>query len=296
MSICRIRSLLAAVLAAVSCTTTRFGANIDFHKIDDSYGYQGILEEQFHDCSVPGPSKRRMYVYLPADYYESGCRYPVLYLLHGARGNETSWIMKGRILQHADSLMTAGKMEKTIIVFPNTNQHKSDKDYGKSRLKGAVEALFEVAGDVESAFVSDVLQTVDSLYRTIPEKSGRAIGGLSIGALQSIHISANHPDCFDYVGLFSPMIRPAFKHGEYSTFYRKLKFKQKFQFDDPPLLYWVMIGKKDFFYLRAKQYCRYPRRNGYPFEFLATEGGHDWPNWTAYCDMFMKRLWKQSQY
>lgn len=295
MRIRRVSFLMAAILTAASCTTARFAANIDFHKIDDAYGYEGILEERFHDCSVPGPSKRRMYVYLPADYYESDFRYPVLYLLHGARGNETSWIIKGHILQHADSLMKDGKMEKTIIVFPNTNQHKSDKDYGKSREKGAVEALFEVAGDVESAFMSDVVQTIDSIYRTIPEKSGRAIGGLSIGALQSIHISANHPDCFDYVGLFSPMIRPALNHGVYSAFYRKLKMKQRRQFADPPQLYWIMIGKKDFFYPRAKQYCRYLYRNGYQFEFLSSAGGHDWPNWVSYCNLFMKRLWKQSQ-
>ena len=284
---------LAAIITAISCTTSRFAANIDYQTIDDSYGYDGILEERFHDCSVPGPSKRRMYVYLPADYYESVCRYPVLYLLHGARGNETSWIIKGDILNLADSLMAAGLMGKTIIVFPNTNQYKSDKDYGKSRPKGAVEALFEIAGDVESAFVTDVVHSVDSLYRTIPEKSGRAIGGLSIGGLQSIHISANHPDYFDYVGLFSPMIRPAVNHGKYSAFYKKLRQKQKVQFSDPPQLYWVMIGKKDFFYPRAKQYCRYLYRNVYQFEFLSSAGGHDWPNWVSYCNLFMKRLWKK---
>ena len=169
MKIRRVSSLMAIILTAASCTTARFAANIDFHKIDDAYVYEGILEERFHDCSVPGPSKRRMYVYLPSDYYESDCRYPVLYLLHGARGNETSWIMKGDVLHHADSLMANGAMEKTIIIFPNTNQHKNDIDYGMSRQKGAVEALFEVAGDVESAFMKDVVQTVDSIFKGLEQ-------------------------------------------------------------------------------------------------------------------------------
>lgn len=285
--------ITASLIAIASCTTPRHAANIDYYRIDESYGYEGILEECFHDCSVPGPSHRRMYVYLPSDYYESSKRYPVFYLLHGARGNETSWIVKGDFLRHADSLMATGKMGKTIIVFPNTNQHKNDRDYGNSRIKGAVEALFEVVGDVESAFIDDVVQTVDSIYRTLPQKDYRAIGGLSIGALQSIHISANNPDCFGYVGLFSPMIHPAFNHGEYSSFYRRLRQKLAFQFDDPPHLYWIMIGKKDFFYPHANRYSRFLSRKGYRYEFLKTDGGHDWPNWTAYCDMFMKRLWKQ---
>lgn len=285
--------LLTAFIAIISCTTSRYAANIEYQKIDASYEYEGILEERFHDCSVPGPSKRRMFVYLPSDYYKSDQRYPVLYLLHGARGNETSWIIKGQCLHHVDSLMAIGKLERTIIVFPNTNQHKNDKDYGKSRIKGPVEALFEIVGDVESAFVDDVVQTVDSIYRTLPQKDCRAIGGLSIGALQSIHISANNPDCFGYVGMFSPMIHPAFNHGEYSSFYRRLRQKLAFQFDDPPHLYWIMIGKKDFFYPRSKNFCRYLSRHGYQFESIVTNGGHDWPNWISYCDLFMERLWKQ---
>ena len=60
--------ITASLIAITSCTTPRHAANIDYYRIDASYGYEGILEERFHDCSVPGPSRRRMYVYLPSDY------------------------------------------------------------------------------------------------------------------------------------------------------------------------------------------------------------------------------------
>ena len=53
---------------------------------------QNLVEEQYYPCSVKGPSQRRMIVYLPADYYENKeQRYPVFYLLHGARGYDPLW-------------------------------------------------------------------------------------------------------------------------------------------------------------------------------------------------------------
>lgn len=285
--------LAVAILLLSSCSVSRRAAAVaEYPKIDHSCGYEGILEECFYSCSVEGPSERRMLVYLPADYYETSTRYPVFYLLHGARGNETSWIEKGDLLQNIDSLTANGLMEKTIVVLPNTNQHNDDRDYGKSRIKGAIESFFENDGMVEYSFVSDVVEKVDSTYRTIPEKSARAIGGLSIGALQSIHITANYPDVFDYVGMFSPMAYPFLRYSEHASFYTRLKKKQETQFATPPQLYWVMIGRTDFFYPHMQLYCNYLERKGYKHEYYTSPGGHQWYNWEAYCNMFMQRLWK----
>lgn len=105
--------LAVTILLLSSCTVSRRAAAIaEYPKIDHNCGYKGILEECVYHCSVKGPSERRMLVYLPADYYETSTRYPVFYLLHGARGNETSWIMKGDLLQNIDSLTANGLMEK----------------------------------------------------------------------------------------------------------------------------------------------------------------------------------------
>lgn len=293
MKVRRLIYLAAAILLLSSCTVSRRAAAIaEYPKIDHGGEYEGILEECIYHCSVKGPSERRMLVYLPADYYETSARYPVFYLLHGARGNETSWIVKGDLLQNIDSLTAGGLMGKTIVVLPNTNQHDSDRDYAKSRIKGAIESFFENDGRVEYSFVSDVVEKVDSTYRTIPEKSARAIGGLSIGALQSIHVTANYPDVFDYVGMFSPMVHPPLKPSEHVSFYKKLKQKHKVQFASPPRLYWVMIGKTDIFYPRMQGYCHYLKRKGYKHEYYTSPGGHQWYNWEEYCNMFMQRLWK----
>ena len=288
----RLILLSIAILLLGACSTSRSTVAIDYPKVDSGYNYQGILEEQIYECSVEGPKERRMFVYLPQDYYSNTDSYPVFYLLHGARGNETSWMSNGDLLQNIDSLTTNGLMKECIVVLPNTNQHNDDEDYGKSRIKGAVESFFENDGRVEYSFVNDVVKKIDTTYRTIPEKGSRAIAGLSIGALQSLHISANHPDTFGYIGLFSPMVHPFIIPSEHSSFFKELKKKQKIQFATPPELYWIMIGKTDFFYPRINCYHKQLKRKGYKHEYLATPGGHQWYNWEEYCIMFMKRLWK----
>lgn len=275
-----------------SCGTSRHLMNAAYPTISSNIKHNGILEECFHNCSVKGPKERRMLVYLPSDYYESEKSYPVFYLLHGARGNELSWITKGDLLNNIDSLTASSKMLETIVVLPNVNQYNDERDFGKSRFKGAVESLFETDGRVEAAFMKDVVGTIDSTYRTIPDKEHRAIAGLSIGAMQSIYISANAPESFGYVGLFSSMLHPVLRKSEHSSYYKKLKSKLAVQFAQPPELYSIMIGKTDFYYPRMKSYSRYLSKKGYPFEMTVTSGGHQWYNWEAFSIDFMERLWK----
>lgn len=288
-------AMAAVLLALSSCGVQKqlAATNAGFltpEEITARYSPEGTVTEEMHGCSVPGPSKRRMIVYLPKGYEADTLRYPVLYVIHGARGNETSWITKGEILALTDSLRAEGKAKPCIIVFPNLNQYKDDADYGYSRAKKAVESLFDVDGAAESVFVEDVVAFVDSAYRTIPDKEHRAIAGMSIGALQSIFISAWNPDTFGYVGMFSPMYKSPPRHGSYAWFYGKLKDNQKIQFRYAPLVYDIEIGRSDFFYPHMQNYRRYLEKCGYEYQYFECPGGHEWYNWVRFYGNFLQML------
>ena len=204
----RLLPILLAAAALCSCGVIRNRASESYlpgPAVRADYRPQGLVEEVLQPCSVPGPTYRRMIVYLPADYYrDRSRRYPVFYLLHGARGYEASWIRKGHVYQTTDSLWQAGLAEPCIVVMPNVNQYNDDQDYEGGRFKDAWESIWEVEGTVEYAFLHDVVGLVDSLYRTIPDKAHRAVAGLSVGGYQSIYLGANHPGEFGYIGAFSP--------------------------------------------------------------------------------------------
>lgn len=285
-------ALLLAALGAVACTSPRYLPNAVLPSPATSPVHRGHLQSIGYRSSVRGPERRRMFVYLPEGYYRDDTRYPVLYLLHGARGNELSWIEKGRLLDRIDSLKAIGAMEECIVVLPNVNQYDNETDYGNGRCKAAFESLFKVDGSTESAFVRDVVAVVDSLYRTKREKDARAIAGLSIGGMQSIYISAGFPDTFGYIGAFSPMIHNYIMPSPYSKFYNFLGRKLKVQFADPPKLYAVMTGEKDYFILPVRCYDKRLTRKGYAHELVINPGAHEWYNWTDFCERFLKKLWK----
>ena len=64
--------------------------------------------------------QRRMTIYTPAGY-DKGKNYPVLYLLHGAGGDENAWSELGRAAQIMDNLIATGKAKPMIVVMPNGN-------------------------------------------------------------------------------------------------------------------------------------------------------------------------------
>ena len=80
------------------------GALSDAYKIKDVP--HGNLSLVWYDSpTLASASPRRMYVYTPPGYDRSTARYPVLYLLHGAGGDEDAWNNMGRASVIMDNLI-----------------------------------------------------------------------------------------------------------------------------------------------------------------------------------------------
>jgi enterochelin esterase family protein len=285
-------------MALVSCGVVRQRHSPQYHAgvpIQEEYVPRGTVVGVPYQSSVKGPSERRMIVYLPEGYGREERRYPVFYLLHGARGYETSWIKKGEILRIADSLFSHGLAVPSIIVMPNMNEYRNERDFDESRMKDAIESILEVNGAVESAFPKDVVHLVDSLFLTQAYKSGRALAGLSIGGKQSAFLAANFPEVFGYVGLFSPFFQTRGNTGRYKSFYKNFRDKLDIQFKvDPPQAYYLMVGRKDVVYPTTLALHRYMTGQGYPHEFHVSDGGHNWSNWRNYLADMLTKVFKDA--
>ncbi len=265
------------------------GDRADLYKINDVP--HGTVSRVWYDCPTLG-MKRRMTVYTPAGYEDSKDKYPVFYLLHGMGGDEEAWIALGRTAQIMDNLIAQGKAEPMIVVMTNGNAAQEAAP-GESSLGFAAPSMQQpktMEGSFELAF-PDVVNYVDSHYRTIAKKSGRAIAGLSMGGFHSMHISNYYPDMYDYVGLFSAAIMP--NEGTESPVYTDIEGKLKVQFEDKtPALYWIGIGTADFLYKANEDYRALLDSKGYKYTYYETGEGHIWKNWRIYLSEFAPLLFK----
>lgn len=265
------------------------GGKADLYKVNNVP--HGTVARRWYDS--PGNNMtRRITVYTPAGYEASGSKkYPVLYLLHGMGGDEEAWINLGRTAQIMDNLIAQGKAVPMIVVMPNGNvsQSAAPGESDKGFYKPTMQLPNTMDGKYEETFM-DIVKFVESNYRVINKKEGRAIAGLSMGGYHSLHISRYFPNTFDYVGLFSAAIMPNEK--ETSKVYADFDKTLEAQKNNGYKLYWIGIGKTDFLYkynaeLRAKMDLI-----KMPYEYRESEGGHIWVNWRLYLSEFAPKLFK----
>ena len=264
------------------------GGVADLYKVSD-VPHGSLAKVWYHSDTLN--ADRRATVYTPAGYESSNIRYPVLYLLHGMGGDENAWTELGRASQILDNMIANGDVEPMIVVMPNGNA-------ALQAAPGESARGFEVPttnlpktmnGSFEAHF-PELVNYIDTTYRTRPDKEGRAIAGLSMGGFHSLHISKQYPDMFDYIGLFSAAIRPPRNPDSY--IYDDFNEKLKIQFDKKPTLYWIAIGENDFLYQLNQEYLKLLNENHYPYTYVESPDGHIWKNWRVYLTQFLPLLFK----
>lgn len=261
--------------------------------IADDYTIQNVPHGTVSKAWYPSKTAgfdRRLTVYTPAGYETSKTKYPVLYVLHGIGGDEDAWQDQGRACQILDNLIAAGKAKPMIVVFTNGNisqqaaplQNATGYNIPTMSLPQTMEGTFETS-------FPEVVKFVDSRYRTIAKKQGRAICGLSMGGFHSLYISLNNPDMFNYVGLFSAAIGTG-SEGTPSPIYADFEKKVDTFFAKKPALYFIGIGSTDFLIQANNEYRALLDKKGYKFEYMETDGGHIWRNWRKYLDHFVQEI------
>ena len=284
----RFFNILLPVFLVCSCSISRFLKGPDTSDIMALEG-EGTVEAVTYVPTEEDLSQRRMIVYLPPSYsVETGRSYPVMYLIHGARGNEITWNERANSFEVLDSLRAAGEAEEFILVQVNMNNYWGELDYQDGRPITMTRAFLFEDGEAEENFFTDVVERVDSMYRTIPSKEGRAIAGMSMGGFQSLYMAANHPDAFNHIGLFSSFLYPMPAALGHMDVYGNLWDKLEILFQDPPATFNIYIGKNDIFYLQSIMFDQRLTEYGYPHNYVVTDGGHTWENWKKYLIDFYK--------
>jgi enterochelin esterase-like enzyme len=152
---------------------------------------------------------REVIIYLPPGYnVTTQRRYPVLYLLHGWGGfdlkHTTEWEQAG-LQQSVQDLIVKGASQPIIVVQPLAFMPNPPYECSLYFNHGP-----GTDGKPWGDYIwKDVVNYVDSTYRTLPRRDSRAIGGFSFGGQGALSLGLTHPEVFKVIGGHSPSFRQA---------------------------------------------------------------------------------------
>lgn len=214
-------------------------------------------------------------VVIEPENYASLDSVPVVYLLHGYSGNYADWVTK------APEIKALADQYQFLIVCP-------DGGYGSWYWDSPVDNAFKY-----ETFVSgELIEWVDTHYKTIANRSGRAISGLSMGGHGALFLAMRHLNVFGAAGSTAGGvdIRPfplnwdmAKRLGSYAEQPERWEahtvINQLHRITPDTLSLIFDCGTSDFFYGVNEQLHRKLLDRNIPHTYFTAPGAHNWVYW-----------------
>jgi putative tributyrin esterase len=232
---------------------------------------------------------RAMTVLLPESYARSARRYPVLYLLHGGGQDHTAFAARGWFRAQASREM--------IIVTPNAGE------------SWYVNSVVDPNAKYEDFVVKDVVEYVDTQYRTIASRESRAVAGVSMGGWGAMLLGLKHHRLFGVVcALSAPYLisrqspNMDMSSREQQTF-GKPGSPERLERDPSTLLaaiplelvprLYLASGNQDIFVVDNRRFVEQLTARKIPYEYReVSPRGHSWDLWDDQLVVFIEMLSK----
>ena len=136
------------------------------------------------------------------DFFESGKKYKVLWMLHGTYGDWSDWIRKTRIELYAAE-------HDLICVFPSA----LNSDYVSW-------PSFALGYDAENHLINELMPLVHNWFPASSRKEDNYIAGLSMGGRGALSYILKYPDLFN-AGAILSFVPEDFRSPDWAEKYRK---------------------------------------------------------------------------
>lgn len=222
-------------------------------------------------------------VYLPPGYATSGLRYPVIYYLHGLPAGADAYKSFGFV---------AGAVEQAhlsvIIVAPqgatDTNRDPEYLDAG-------------AGNEWDTALAVELPEVIDANFRTIADRRGRALVGVSAGGYGATLLGLHHLGLFAGIESWSGYFHPTSPDGRTSISSRTWLSAHAFvstlrrAFTIRPTFLGFYVGSEDrLFRPENVQFARELSAAGVPFYFRMYPAGHQQQLWSAEAAVWLTLL------
>ena len=229
-------------------------------------------------------------VLLPGSYDTAGeRRYPVVYLLHGLFGSFENWADKTRLVDHS------ARHEMIIVMPEGGNGWYTD-------------SAADPSAKYESYIVKELLPEIDKRFRTIVDRRGRMIAGLSMGGYGAIKFGLKFPEFFNLAGSFSGALGAASfteagrgaigksidgifgavgsETRKSNDIFRIVREMPDERVKTLPFLY-LDCGTEDFLFQNNRDFADLLLKKRIPHEFRQLPGGHTWTYWDSQLREFL---------
>ncbi len=224
---------------------------------------------------------RRFYIYTPAGYDEHpNEKYPVLYLLHGGGEDERGWATQGKTDLILDNLIADKKAKPMLIVMMDGNTGG-----------GGIASFNERSLQTFERELKMLIPFVEKNYRAETDSKNRALAGLSMGGLQTLHAGIRNHQMFSYLGVFSS--------GWFANNTTLSDPQYAFMKENAPAInnnirqLWVsMGGKEDIAHNNCQVMLSKFDEMKIKYTYSEYPGGHTWPVWRNNLYTFAQLLFK----
>lgn len=248
----------------------------------------GELHERWY-TSKSLDTVRRVFIYTPPGYERAAnTRYPVLYLLHGAGSDESSWSESGRVNLILDNLIADGKLKPLVVVMPYGYAYPPT-----SPLAAGPDAMKRQRAGFSHDLIDDVIPLVQAGYRVHTDRDHRAIAGLSLGGAQALGIGLSHPELFSRVAGLSPALGAVTSPEAGGLDFKELLADTK-KVNGEFKLVWVGCGTDDTLFKSVQAFSQMLTSTGVKHTFRESDGAHTWLNWRRYLAEVAPQLFPQS--
>ncbi len=273
------RLATVTVLAAVLAASVLVGQALARPNTAPTPVLGRVVDASFLSRALAGRIGYR--VYLPPDYDSTSTRYPVIYFLHGLPAPSNAYQQLGYVAKALGTLRS-----EAILVVPQAARagRAGDPEYQD----------WGPGANWETALSVELPSLVDSRYRTIATRSGRALIGLSAGGYGATIMALHHLARFGVIESWSGYFHPTDPSGEYGldvggaarnanasvhTFVSALKA----DFRRFPTFFAFYVGQgDDLFRDENEQLDRELRQAGVAHVFAEYPGGHATSLWAAH--------------
>ncbi|MEO8150039.1 MAG: alpha/beta hydrolase-fold protein [Bacteroidia bacterium] len=145
---------------------------------------------------------RRVWIYLPNDYFTTTKTYPVVYMHDGQNVFDaaTSFAGEWNVDDSLSIMQMNGDSGAIVVAIDNGGQYRLDEycPYNNPSYGGG-------QGDLYVDFLVNTLKpAIDSNFRTKPDRLNTAIAGSSVGAYIALYAGIKYQNVFSKIGSFSP--------------------------------------------------------------------------------------------